>query len=459
MSSDRIKSQIDALLDAASQAFAAREWETLREHCDSVLRLDPDNSDARHFLDAANRDTGVFAEPSDQPASSPQVQPDIAPAGMMPPPSPPSLAGLSLDEEAKLNEAWSPEGPPGGSHGEQSRFAISKLREAARREPSEWVYQYMLADHLHRDGQLVEAVEAARAASAAEPSDPRGAYALATMMRALTSAKYSRPEFRPLRAKAASFYERIGMPFDPDAAQGALSRLGMTVDGAAIAALAAYQDAIERGVRPGELALVTDSQRAVAEEFPEAHRSLVGELSTRAARQERRGAVSSGSRRPPPSLFLALFVVGSAVVFFVAGWLVGSTQSSDAPFSRVIDTFDAQSPERLVGPRPGTYIADAYYQAGTSDCTVLPPSDSWTDVLQFTISEARTVEFVQLSNGQRNSGSMALNGRFRVTSSFPETYYGWLLHDGSGYALNTFGSPSLEGTCEDVWSVAWIVRD
>ncbi len=68
MPSDRIQRRIDALLDEVDEAVAAADWSAVREKCDTVLRLDPENADARAYLDAAARDTGVA--PSAQATSS-----------------------------------------------------------------------------------------------------------------------------------------------------------------------------------------------------------------------------------------------------------------------------------------------------------------------------------------------------------------------------------------------------
>ncbi len=68
MPSERIQRQIDQRLDEAEQAFEAGDWARLRELCDRILRLDPRNEDARAFLDAAGRDTGVALQGADSPA-------------------------------------------------------------------------------------------------------------------------------------------------------------------------------------------------------------------------------------------------------------------------------------------------------------------------------------------------------------------------------------------------------
>ncbi len=59
MPSERIQRRIDALLDEVDEAAGTLDWERVRELCDGVLRLDPENEDARTYLAAAERDTGV----------------------------------------------------------------------------------------------------------------------------------------------------------------------------------------------------------------------------------------------------------------------------------------------------------------------------------------------------------------------------------------------------------------
>ena len=74
MPSERVQRQIDRLLDEAEQALTARDWERVRVLVEDALRLDPDNADARTFLEAANRDSAppvLNSVPADAPAAQP----------------------------------------------------------------------------------------------------------------------------------------------------------------------------------------------------------------------------------------------------------------------------------------------------------------------------------------------------------------------------------------------------
>ena len=81
MPSERVQRRIDRLLDEAEEAADGADWDRVRYLCDQVLRLDPDNEDAKTFAEAAQRDTGLVAapekknEPKDASASTPTVGP------------------------------------------------------------------------------------------------------------------------------------------------------------------------------------------------------------------------------------------------------------------------------------------------------------------------------------------------------------------------------------------------
>ncbi len=58
MPSERVKRQINALLDEAEQAVKKSDWALVRERADQVLTLDPDNEDGLFYLVAAQRRLG-----------------------------------------------------------------------------------------------------------------------------------------------------------------------------------------------------------------------------------------------------------------------------------------------------------------------------------------------------------------------------------------------------------------
>ncbi|MFQ6026031.1 MAG: hypothetical protein ACE5Q6_00795 [Dehalococcoidia bacterium] len=55
MASERLKRQIERLLDEAEEAIVQRNWETVRERAQDVLAIDPEHQEGRAFLATAER--------------------------------------------------------------------------------------------------------------------------------------------------------------------------------------------------------------------------------------------------------------------------------------------------------------------------------------------------------------------------------------------------------------------
>ncbi len=68
MASDRVKRQIDSLLDDAESAIKQLDWKVVRDRAEAVLAIDPENPDGRTYLTTAERAMGGAApEPTGQP--------------------------------------------------------------------------------------------------------------------------------------------------------------------------------------------------------------------------------------------------------------------------------------------------------------------------------------------------------------------------------------------------------
>lgn len=61
MRSERLQRQIERLLDQCEESISHREWVAARELAEAVLRMDPDNADARAYLEAAVPSQGGVA--------------------------------------------------------------------------------------------------------------------------------------------------------------------------------------------------------------------------------------------------------------------------------------------------------------------------------------------------------------------------------------------------------------
>ena len=82
MVSERVQRQIDRLLDEAEAAIATGDWAAVGDHARTVLRLDPENSDALSYLAASERDpdsAGGEGSPDTQDLAEPQPPSSSAP--------------------------------------------------------------------------------------------------------------------------------------------------------------------------------------------------------------------------------------------------------------------------------------------------------------------------------------------------------------------------------------------
>jgi tetratricopeptide (TPR) repeat protein len=101
MASERLKRQVDRLLDEAEDAVSQLNWATVRSRAQAVLAFDPENRDALAFLAAAERALGG-------PSGGPTVQPGLSPSiPTQPAPTAPTAPSTELRARAEPVEATS----------------------------------------------------------------------------------------------------------------------------------------------------------------------------------------------------------------------------------------------------------------------------------------------------------------------------------------------------------------
>jgi hypothetical protein len=97
VTSERIQRRIDSLLDEADAAAGRNDWETVRDRSDAVLAFDPDNADAKHYLEAALRRIQI----AETEAASAEA---AGTAGALSAPEPASFAGGRYQVKRFLGE-------------------------------------------------------------------------------------------------------------------------------------------------------------------------------------------------------------------------------------------------------------------------------------------------------------------------------------------------------------------
>jgi len=150
--------------------------------------------------------------------------------------------------------------------------SVGVLEAAVQAKPDDWVCWYTLGDLYEQLGEFAKSVIAAEKCYELRPTDPRSAYALATNLRRLTHAKYV-GDHRYIEARrgveSELGAEGYASPFNPDASQGALHELGMTLDQAVERCLVLFGKVLALGVRGEDKNHVEETLGVLYTEFPQ----------------------------------------------------------------------------------------------------------------------------------------------------------------------------------------------
>ncbi len=84
MATERLRQQVEQLLDEAQEAVTRLDWETVRTRVTAVLTLDPDNADAQALLAAVERAQANTASPAQNIPASPAAAPSASPSPVQP---------------------------------------------------------------------------------------------------------------------------------------------------------------------------------------------------------------------------------------------------------------------------------------------------------------------------------------------------------------------------------------
>jgi len=79
MPSERVQRQIDRLLDEADEAAFRLEWAVVRDRARAALAYDPDNADARTYLETAERGLASDAAPAARAGRMPALPAEALP--------------------------------------------------------------------------------------------------------------------------------------------------------------------------------------------------------------------------------------------------------------------------------------------------------------------------------------------------------------------------------------------
>src|SRR3989442_188404 len=98
MTSERLQRQIERLLDEAADAISRDDWAAVLQRASAALAFDPDNTDAKAYLAAAQQALGDSAVASANPLTP------VAPSTALATPQPTSFAGGRYEVKRFLGE-------------------------------------------------------------------------------------------------------------------------------------------------------------------------------------------------------------------------------------------------------------------------------------------------------------------------------------------------------------------
>lgn len=146
---------------------------------------------------------------------------------------------------------------------------IARLEVVRQRNPKDWLVRYLLGDWYCRARKYGEALTVLQEAYELRPRDPRSTYALATVYRALSNARFTGVKLEEIFApEDLEFILTAPVNFDPIASANELESLGMTVDDVAQKAMEYFEETLRLGVRRDEKKQVRASLEKMYTDFP-----------------------------------------------------------------------------------------------------------------------------------------------------------------------------------------------
>ena len=144
-----------------------------------------------------------------------------------------------------------------------------RLEPVRQRNPRDWLVRYLLGDWYCRAKQYGEALTVLQEAYELRPKDPRSTYALATVYRVLSRARFEgvNPE-EIFASQDLELMRTVPIDFDPIASANELESLGMTVDEVAQKSMEYFEETLRLGVRRDEEKFVRASLEKMYADFP-----------------------------------------------------------------------------------------------------------------------------------------------------------------------------------------------
>lgn len=146
---------------------------------------------------------------------------------------------------------------------------IDALEMAIKKNPNEWVYWYALADNQMALGWYSLTLSACEKCVNLKPDDPRSTYAMETLYRVLTRARFiNNPKAKEVQNVMSVFGSASGLRFDPELSANGLKQIGMTVEEAAKKSIQYFEKTLKLRVNSSEAQHVKSILQELYEDFP-----------------------------------------------------------------------------------------------------------------------------------------------------------------------------------------------
>ncbi len=143
---------------------------------------------------------------------------------------------------------------------------IDALQAATEKNPNEWVYWYAIADNWSSLGSYSLALDALEKCLELKSNDPRSAYAIATLYRTLTRARFiDNPKAKGLQNVMSAVNGAI---FDPKVSANGLKQIGITIEEAARKSIQYFEKTLKLRINRSEEQHIRNILKELYEDFP-----------------------------------------------------------------------------------------------------------------------------------------------------------------------------------------------
>jgi len=179
-----------------------------------------------------------------------------------------SLSSFGFFEKLKLAQVYASKAQEKGMPAEYlSDFdKIDALQAATEKNPNEWVYWAALAENWSAVGFYSVGLSDCQKCLELKPDDPRSTYAIATLYKVLTRARFiDNPKAKEIQNVMGTV---SGVIFDPKLSANGLKQIGITIEEAARKSIQYFEQTLKLRINRSEEQHIKGILKELYEDFP-----------------------------------------------------------------------------------------------------------------------------------------------------------------------------------------------